>query len=531
MKKHISLCCFLLMLSTLSAHTHEQTPDVDSQMFVIHADSTTSMDKIFNIEYSYSYQSDRDAILLESIADIIGIGYDIVKGPLISTSAQALIINGSTQISRMQTFTYQLTFDKAGTYTLPPLVAKTESEIVITSEPFTVHVTGNKKVKIPGRRQIDADTATIEINLNKDTVSLGDSLICDVKMFCKLPVNSISIPKVETDNAFCKSLSIHKKNIEKVNYKGSDYDMYLLNRYIIYPMQPGTQKIRTSPVDVDMITKSTDDAGHPTTNRIMGTLSSECKEFVVTKREQDLETGHLPTVSHPIPETGIVLDCSGSFNYKDDPASVSFLQTGLNILHAVLDDSNKADFDLTTFAETPCYWSNLTKIDKANDILEDGPESTALYNAILASVFRFGTPSENQPRSILLLTDGKENSSSITEETLINILLANKIKVDVVAIGSDKPLLFYKSPYTGRYARLKNTQDFETLRKIAEKTNGTFIYIKNGQPTDQDIEKIKEAIKNRQRPATPADERFIPDGDIFNFLYKKIISETVKTIR
>lgn len=145
MKKHISLCCFLLMLSTLSAHTHEQTPDVDSQMFVIHADSTTSMDKIFNIEYSYSYQSDRDAILLESIADIIGIGYDIVKGPLISTSAQALIINGSTQISRMQTFTYQLTFDKAGTYTLPPLVAKTESEIVITSEPFTVHVTGNKK--------------------------------------------------------------------------------------------------------------------------------------------------------------------------------------------------------------------------------------------------------------------------------------------------------------------------------------------------------------------------------------------------
>ena len=109
-------------------------------------------------------------------------------------------------------------------------------------------------------------------------------------------------------------------------------------------------------------------------------------------------------------------------------------------------------------------------------------------------------------------------------------MLANKIKVDVVAIGSDKPLLFYKSPYTGRYARLKNTQDFETLRKIAEKTNGTFIYIKNGQPTDQDIEKIKEAIKNRQRPATPADERFIPNGDIF-FLYKKIISETVKTIR
>ena len=89
MKKHISLCCFLLMLSTLSAHTHEQTPDVDSQMFVIHADSTTSMDKIFNIEYSYSYQSDRDAILLESIADIIGIGYDIVKGPLISTSVRS----------------------------------------------------------------------------------------------------------------------------------------------------------------------------------------------------------------------------------------------------------------------------------------------------------------------------------------------------------------------------------------------------------------------------------------------------------
>ena len=110
------------------------------------------MDKIFNIDSSSSYHSDRDALLLESIADIIGIGDDIVTAPLTSTRAQALIINGSTQISRMQTFTHQLTFDKAGTYTLPPLVVKTESEIVITSEPFTVHVAGNKKVKIPGRR-------------------------------------------------------------------------------------------------------------------------------------------------------------------------------------------------------------------------------------------------------------------------------------------------------------------------------------------------------------------------------------------
>ena len=197
--------------------------------------------------------------------------------------------------------------------------------------------------------------------------------------------------------------------------------------------------------------------------------------------------------------------------------------------------NNNKKYSYTIFSHKPHYLKK-AELKKPLNTYMKSDAGSAIYDGILASALQSGSISaDDTPFSILLLTDGPDNSSSISENTLTNILLKNQIRVDVIAFASKKDSILCRNSYdsTGnkknnvystKYVMIKNEANLSGVKKIAEATNGFFGIIENEKQIPIVLARYREFQDENRRPVKKPDTDFHPDPTVLNTLYNKIIS-------
>ena len=231
--------------------------------------------------------------------------------------------------------------------------------------------------------------------------------------------------------------------------------------------------------------------------------------------------------NNPATSLGIVIDRSSSLKAKINSQSPSFFELENLFVKKILKDKAIKDYSITLFAGKPYYPSST----KLKPLLKIAPseenDGSAIYNAILASALLDGALKPGHPPySILLLTDGFDNSSSISEKTLTNLLLRNNIRLDVVAFASKNDSIYYSFNDSTGFERIKNLQEFCDVKRIARNTNGEFVLVDSDSQIQNALRKIKSKIANRESPLQQEDDDFNPDETLLNSLYNEIESST-----
>lgn len=111
---------------------------------------------------------------------------------------------------------------------------------------------------------------------------------------------------------------------------------------------------------------------------------------------------------------------------------------------------------------------------------------------------------------------------------MIDILLQNKIRVDVIAFASRKDSLWYNLGDSAGFSKIKNIQNLGDVKRIAKATNGAFIVIEDKKQIATAIRKVKEVLLKGEMPKRKPNKYFRPEATILSRLYEVIMmnSET-----
>jgi len=159
-----------------------------------------------------------------------------------------------------------------------------------------------------------------------------------------------------------------------------------------------------------------------------------------------------------------------------------------------------ARYSYTQCPLTTDYGVLLNFVDKVNfGAVEDG---TAIGMAIANAVNRL-RESNAKSKIIILLTDGDNNAGEIDPLTAANLAAAMGIKIYTIAAGKPGNAMYpYQDPIFGkRYVYQPTRIDEETLKEIAQKTDGRYFRARSGEELDQIYNSIDSLEKTKVKVA------------------------------
>jgi Ca-activated chloride channel homolog len=140
-------------------------------------------------------------------------------------------------------------------------------------------------------------------------------------------------------------------------------------------------------------------------------------------------------------------------------------------------------------------------LDRAS-VGENG-DGTAIGHAIATAVNRLRT-SKARSRVIILVTDGVNNSGSITPEVAAGLASRFGIKIYTIGVGSDGPVplpIRRQNPLTGQietaYTMIRGELDEKSLATIAKTTGGEFFRATDARAMSDVLARIDALEKSR----------------------------------
>ncbi|MEW6517341.1 MAG: VWA domain-containing protein [candidate division FCPU426 bacterium] len=126
-----------------------------------------------------------------------------------------------------------------------------------------------------------------------------------------------------------------------------------------------------------------------------------------------------------------------------------------------------------------------------------GVDGTALGSAVALAADRLRS-SKAASKVILLLTDGRNNTGSVSPLTAAKAAAALGIKIYAVGAGSPGGgLIPVQDPVFGtRYARMEQDLDEDTLRALAAETGGSYFRAKDSEGLKRIFERINHMEKS-----------------------------------
>ncbi len=153
-----------------------------------------------------------------------------------------------------------------------------------------------------------------------------------------------------------------------------------------------------------------------------------------------------------------------------------------------------ARYSYTQCPLTTDYGVLLNFVDQIDfGLVEDG---TAIGMAIANGVNRL-RESESESKIMVLLTDGDNNAGEIDPLTAANLAAAFDIKIYTIGAGKPGNAMFpYQDPIFGkRYVYQPTKIDEETLKEIADRTDGMFFRARSGDELEQIYKEIDQLEK------------------------------------
>ena len=511
-----------------------------SAQIVINADSVAQLGQTFRLCYQYSTNDSTERIISPNWDwEKNTNGYDILMGPSRSSQTSTTFTNGRISTTYGETFTFLLSFNKEGNYSMPLMKAQTESGKNLVSRPFSVRATkeavSSTSNNSSTQRTSKNDLLVVEATVNKHRISLGDSVICEIRLYTNLNISQMSS---SSTLAICPAYwheheLPREKSFEKVAYKGDSVHSVLWKKFSIIPLQAG--EIVLEPMKFTATRLDYNSGVDPFEAFFNGGSEYIESDTVILTNPINIqvEKRQIPDKviafdSKPTHNMGLVIDRSSSLKAQSDSLAPTYLQLENLFVEQLAKSKDLSDYFVTLFAGKPHFpkSSHLSEIIKMLPSEEN--DGSAIYDAILASALRDGALTKERPQySVLLLTDGSDNRSRLSEKTLTNILLQHHIRVDVIAFASGNDSVYYFMNDTIGGTMIKNTQDFSDVERIAEATGGLFIQINDKQQIADAIRKVK-ILQLRHAPYRLPDNDFLPEPYLLYLYYKEIEQDSMK---
>ncbi len=140
-------------------------------------------------------------------------------------------------------------------------------------------------------------------------------------------------------------------------------------------------------------------------------------------------------------------------------------------------------------------------------------KTTAIGDAIGISLKRL-EDIKSETHIIILLTDGQSNAGELSPETATEIAVQKGVKIYTVGVGTrGKAPFLVKDPFFGeRYIYQQVDIDEDTLRDIAQKTNGLYFRAEN----TQGLQKIYETIDRLEKTEVKV-ETFAEYSELYSY--------------
>ena len=496
------------------------------------------------VKIKYIVEDDKEFEITPKPLKIKNSFMELLAGPYTSTNTSFKMDNGKLIRHKSIILEYSFLCSKSGKHLVPSLtVTDSNGNEYSSLEGMSFYVIDDEKNQ--KKKMVDTDKQKIlEIVavVDKNKISLGDSIKCQIHLFTNLDVVSLNTLKdLEVDNAIRHEIPTDtQKTFKETIYKEMPVKTVLLDEYYLIPLQAGTIKIENAsfkalysehdpnidPIEAFFNAKSC---------RIErdSVLTIKSVYFKVTPKELYNKNINTTAVANTRSSVGIVLDRSSSLFTTEDTLRANYYQLENDFMKRFLPNINR-NYDLTIFAKHPYKIFKDDLQEYANSIKDSNNDGSAVYDAILSAITDRETGKIDK-KSIILLTDGSDNCSRISANTLTNILLENGIRVDVVAFASKMDSVYYvfkdsidtngDDIYDNvelRNTLIENGQNLDNIKEIATATGGVFIQVCNETQLSEAIQQIQNAISFEKRPLKKPAKMFKPDRGMLVKLFKEI---------
>lgn len=496
------------------------------------------------VKIKYIVEDDKEFEITPKPLKIKNSFMELLAGPYTSTNTSFKMDNGKLIRHKSIILEYSFLCSKSGKHLVPSLtVTDSNGNEYSSLEGMSFYVIDDEKNQ--KKKMVDTDKQKIlEIVavVDKNKISLGDSIKCQIHLFTNLDVVSLNTLKdLEVDNAIRHEIPTDtQKTFKETIYKEIPVKTVLLDEYYLIPLQAGTIKIENAsfkalysehdpnidPIEAFFNAKSC---------RIErdSVLTIKSVYFKVTPKELYNKNINTTAVANTRSSVGIVLDRSSSLFTTEDTLRANYYQLENDFMKRFLPNINR-NYDLTIFAKHPYKIFKDDLQEYANSIKDSNNDGSAVYDAILSAITDRETGKIDK-KSIILLTDGSDNCSRISANTLTNILLENGIRVDVVAFASKIDSVYYvfkdsidtNGDDIYDNVELRNTliehgQNLDNIKEIATATGGVFIQVCNETQLSEAIQQIQNAISFEKRPLKKPAKVFKPDRGMLVKFFKEI---------
>ena len=496
------------------------------------------------VKIKYIVEDDKEFEITPKPLKIKNSFMELLAGPYTSTNTSFKMDNGKLIRHKSIILEYSFLCSKSGKHLVPSLtVTDSNGNEYSSLEGMSFYVIDDEKNQ--KKKMVDTDKQKIlEIVavVDKNKISLGDSIKCQIHLFTNLDVVSLNTLKdLEVDNAIRHEIPTDtQKTFKETIYKEMPVKTVLWDEYYLIPLQAGTIKIENAsfkafysehdpnidPIEAFFNAKSC---------RIErdSVLTIKPVYLKVTPKELYNKNINTTAVANTRSSVGIVLDRSSSLFTTEDTLRANYYQLENDFMKRFLPNINR-NYDLTIFAKHPYKIFKDDLQEYANSIKDSNNDGSAVYDAILSAITDRETGKIDK-KSIILLTDGSDNCSRISANTLTNILLENGIRVDVVAFASKMDSVYYvfkDSIDTNgddiyddvelRNTLIENGQNLDNIKEIATATGGVFIQVCNETQLSEAIQQIQNAISFEKRPLKKPAKMFKPDRGMLVKLFKEI---------
>ena len=496
------------------------------------------------VKIKYIVEDDKEFEITPKPLKIKNSFMELLAGPYTSANTSFKMDNGKLIRHKSIILEYTFLCSKSGKHLVPSLtVTDSNGNEYSSLEGMSFYVIDDEKNQ--KKKMVDTDKQKIlEIVavVDKNKISLGDSIKCQIHLFTNLDVVSLNTLKdLEVDNAIRHEIPTDtQKTFKETIYKEMPVKTVLWDEYYLIPLQAGTIKIENAsfkafysehdpnidPIEAFFNAKSC---------RIErdSVLTIKSVYFKVTPKELYNKNINTTAVANTRSSVGIVLDRSSSLFTTEDTLRANYYQLENDFMKRFLPNINR-NYDLTIFAKHPYKIFKDDLEEYANSIKDSNNDGSAVYDAILSAITDRETGKIDK-KSIILLTDGSDNCSRISANTLTNILLENGIRVDVVAFASKMDSVYYvfkDSIDTNgddiyddvelRNTLIENGQNLDNIKEIATATGGVFIQVCNETQLSEAIQQIQNAISFEKRPLKKPAKMFKPDRGMLVKLFKEI---------
>ncbi|HIZ85106.1 MAG TPA: BatD family protein [Candidatus Coprenecus stercoravium] len=178
-------------------------------------------------------------------------GFEVLAGPLQSTSSSFQMINGKTTQSRSNSYTFVLRTSEKGKFVIEPASVRIGKE-TFNTDPAAVEViegaVGNEQA-VSGTRA--GDDLMLRMSVSKTSAVVGEPIVVTLKLYVQnSAIGGFEDVRFPSFDGFWSQEIDAPQNIQFVreNYDGQVYNSALIRRYMLLPQQTG--KITVEPAEI-----------------------------------------------------------------------------------------------------------------------------------------------------------------------------------------------------------------------------------------------------------------------------------------